>query len=419
MSTETIFIINFNNESALKLARQVRSMAVYSEIVAPNVDVSKLDALGIIYSAESQALKHIESLGKPILVYENKRFINCDSSSYREEIDVVPFFVKEICKAKQSWKSDKFIEDEIIRIRKEVGSKKVLCALSGGLDSSVVATLLHKAVGDQLVCLFVDHGLLRKGEAALVDSLFKKTFKINLIHIDASTLFLKGLKGVADPEQKRKIIGKLFIDVFEQEATKLGKIDYLAQGTLYSDVIESINQNEKGVSVKSHHNVGGLPEKFSFKLLEPLRNLFKDEVRLLAKELNLPDEIVYRHPFPGPALAVRCIGEVNRSRLETLREVDAIFTQELKKWGFYNQIWQALATLLPVKSVGLKEGKRKYEEVCTIRAVISEDAMQATCFAFPPQFLSSVSTRICTEVEHVSRVLYDITDKPPGTIEWE
>ncbi len=329
-------------------------------------------------------------------------------------------FVIDICETKAQWSMESFIETEVARIREIVGDKQVLCGLSGGVDSSVVAALLHRAIGDQLVCVFVNNGLLRKGEADLVISVFKEHFKIRLQVADSEDLFLDALKGVSDPEKKRKIVGKVFIDVFEKEARAAGDISFLAQGTLYPDVIESISPSGgPSVTIKSHHNVGGLPPDLAFTLIEPLRELFKDEVRELGKELGLTDEIVYRHPFPGPGLSVRCIGKITKERLDTLREVDAIFIEEIRKAGLYGEIWQALATLLPVKSVGVQGDERTYEEVCTLRAVTSEDAMTADWFKFPPEVLQVASSRICNEVQRVNRVLYDITSKPPGTIEWE
>jgi GMP synthase (glutamine-hydrolysing) len=329
-------------------------------------------------------------------------------------------FALDICKATADWSMDSFIETQIAEIRRVVGKKQVLCGLSGGVDSSVAAALIHRAIGDQLVCVFVNNGLLRKGEADLVLTVFRDHFNIRLMYADAQQQFLDALAGVSDPEQKRKIIGKVFIDVFEKEARAAGEIDFLAQGTLYPDVIESISPSGgPSVTIKSHHNVGGLPEDLRFTLLEPLRELFKDEVRLLGKELGLPDEIVYRHPFPGPGLGVRCIGAVTRERLDTLREIDAIFIDEIRKAGLYNEIWQALACLLPVRSVGVQGDERTYEEVCSLRAVTSEDAMTADWYRFPPEVLQRASARICNEVAGVNRVLYDITSKPPGTIEWE
>ncbi len=337
-----------------------------------------------------------------------------------EGFRLIKNFVVNICKADQSWSMESFIDTKVEEIREVVGNKTVLCGLSGGVDSSVVAALLHKAIGDQLICVFVNNGLLRKGEADLVISVFKDAFHIRLQYANVEEQFLSALKGVSEPEAKRKIVGKIFIDVFEAEARKASDATFLAQGTLYPDVIESISPSGgPSVTIKSHHNVGGLPEDMKFELLEPLRELFKDEVRELGKELGLPDEIVYRHPFPGPGLSVRCIGEITKERLETLRDVDEIFIDEIRKAGLYDEIWQALACLLPVKSVGVQGDERTYEEVCSLRAVVSEDAMTADWYRFPPEVLQRASARICNEVSGVNRVLYDITSKPPGTIEWE
>jgi GMP synthase (glutamine-hydrolysing) len=296
----------------------------------------------------------------------------------------------------------------------------VVCGLSGGVDSSVAAVLIHEAIGDRLACVFVNNGLLRKGEDELVQRVFRDNFHIDLHYVDAEDRFLDALKGVTDPEQKRKIIGKLFVDVFEEEARRLGQVDFLAQGTLYPDVIESVSATGgPSVTIKSHHNVGGLPEKMHLKLVEPLRELFKDEVRALGHELGLPDEINYRHPFPGPGLGVRCIGELTKERLDTLREADAIFIEEIQNAGLYGEIWQALVCLLPVRSVGVQGDDRTYEEVCSLRAVTSEDAMTADWYRFPPDVLQRVSNRICNEVAGINRVLYDVSSKPPATIEWE
>ncbi len=329
-------------------------------------------------------------------------------------------FVLDICQAKQDWNMDSFINAAVEDIRQKVGDKQVLCGLSGGVDSAVAAVLIHKAIGDQLVCVFVNNGLLRKGEADMVQKLFRDHYNIRLQYADAQEAFLSALKGVSEPEAKRKIIGKVFIDTFYDEARAAGEISFLAQGTLYPDVIESKSPSGGPSStIKSHHNVGGLPDDLKWELLEPLRELFKDEVRLLGKELGLPQEMVNRHPFPGPGLGVRCVGEVTKERLDTLRDVDAIFIEEIRKAGLYDDIWQALACLLPVKSVGVQGDERTYEEVCSLRAVTSEDAMTADWYRFPPQVLQSAANRICNEVSGVNRVLYDITSKPPGTIEWE
>ena len=329
-------------------------------------------------------------------------------------------FVLDICKANADWNMGSFVKESIESIRKTVGNRRVLCGLSGGVDSSVAAVLIHKAIGDQLVCVFVNNGMLRKNEAESVLDLFGKHFNMNLQYADATDDFLSALKGVTEPEAKRKIIGKVFVDTFYREARKCGDISFLAQGTLYPDVIESRSPSGgPSATIKSHHNVGGLPEDLKWDLLEPLKELFKDEVRALGKELGLPDELVYRHPFPGPGLGVRCIGEVTKERLDTLRDVDAIFIEEIRKAGLYDKIWQALADLLPVKSVGVQGDERTYREVCTLRAVTSEDAMTADWYRMPYEVLQRAASRICNEVSGVNRVLYDITSKPPGTIEWE
>ncbi len=329
-------------------------------------------------------------------------------------------FVLGVCKANQDWDMGSFISTAVEEIRQKVGDKQVLCGLSGGVDSAVAAVLIHEAIGDQLVCVFVNNGLLRKGEADMVLKLFRDSYNIRLQYADVEDVFLSALKGVTEPEAKRKIIGKIFIDTFYDEARKAGEISFLAQGTLYPDVIESKSPSGgPSATIKSHHNVGGLPEDLKWDLLEPLRELFKDEVRALGRELGLPEEMVNRHPFPGPGLGVRCVGEVTKERLDTLREVDAIFIEEIRKADLYDDIWQALACLLPVKSVGVQGDERTYEEVCSLRAVTSEDAMTADWFRFPPEVLQHASARICNEVQGVNRVLYDITSKPPGTIEWE
>ena len=329
-------------------------------------------------------------------------------------------FVLDICKAKADWNMGSFVDEAVEAIRKQVGDRRVLCGLSGGVDSSVAAVLIHKAIGDQLVCVFVNNGMLRKNEAESVLDLFGKHFSMNLQYADATDEFLSALKGIAEPEAKRKIIGKVFVDTFYREARKCGDISFLAQGTLYPDVIESRSPSGGPSStIKSHHNVGGLPEDLKWELLEPLKELFKDEVRALGKELGLPDELVYRHPFPGPGLGVRCIGEVTKERLDTLRDVDAIFIEEIRKAGLYDKIWQALADLLPVKSVGVQGDERTYREVCTLRAVTSEDAMTADWYRMPYDVLQKAASRICNEVAGVNRVLYDISSKPPATIEWE
>ncbi len=333
--------------------------------------------------------------------------------------EILRNFLFRVCKCQPAWDMGSFIEDTVLRIRGKVGGEKVLCALSGGVDSSVTAALLHRAVGEQLHCIFVNNGLLRKNEPQLVEEVFRKHFSINLDAIDAADWFLKKLKGVEDPEVKRKIIGNEFIRVFEEEAGRLGRFKYLAQGTLYPDVIESRSTRGPSATIKTHHNVGGLPEKMNFELIEPLKELFKDEVREVGKQLGIPDEILWRHPFPGPGLAVRVLGEITRERLDVLREADHIAIEEIKKAGLYGEIWQAFVVLLPVRSVGVMGDDRTYENVAAIRAVTSLDGMTADWFRFPPEVLARISNRIINEVRGVNRVVYDISSKPPSTIEWE
>lgn len=316
-----------------------------------------------------------------------------------------------------TWSTKAFIQEQIKLIKDKLADKKAICALSGGVDSSVAALLVHKAIGDNLTCIFVDHGLLRKNEAANVIKTFKDKFHMNLIAVDESERFLSKLKGVTDPEEKRKIIGEEFIRVFEEEAAKLGKVDFLVQGTVYPDVIESVNPI--GGAVKSHHNVGGLPEDLEFELIEPLRELFKDEVRKIGLELGLPEELVYRQPFPGPGLAVRVLGEVTEDKLSILREADFIVTDEIKKAGLYKDLWQAFAILPNIQSVGVSADRRTYTHTIAVRAIVSEDGMTGEWARLPHDLLDSISTRITSEVEGVNRVVYDITPKPPSTIEWE
>lgn len=313
-----------------------------------------------------------------------------------------------------------FKETAIARVRAQVGGGRVLCAVSGGVDSSVTAALLHEAIGDQLHCIFIDTGMLRAGEVEQVNALFKQHFHIPLQSVDASLLYLDRLKGITDPEKKRKIIGETFIEVFEQEAEAIGGADFLAQGTLYPDVIESVSATGgPSVTIKSHHNVGGLPERMNLKLVEPLRELFKDEVRQLGIELGMPRDMVGRHPFPGPGLAIRIPGEISSEKLSILRKADVIYLEEIRAHGLYDIIWQAFAVLLPVRSVGVMGDSRSYEFVCALRAVTSTDGMTADYYPFEHQFLGHVASRIVNEVQGVNRVVYDITSKPPGTIEWE
>jgi GMP synthase (glutamine-hydrolysing) len=329
-------------------------------------------------------------------------------------------FTHDVVGLSGNWTMAGFRATEIARIRAQVGQGRVICGLSGGVDSSVAAVLIHEAIGDQLTCIFVDHGLLRQGEADEVVTTFRDRFNIRLVHRDASDLFLGALDGVTDPEVKRKTIGRLFIDVFDEEAARLGGADYLAQGTLYPDVIESVSfTGGPSVTIKSHHNVGGLPERMRMQLVEPLRELFKDEVRVLGRELGLPEAIVGRHPFPGPGLAIRIPGAVTREKADLLRKVDAIYLEEIRSAGLYDAIWQAFAVLLPVRTVGVMGDGRTYDMACALRAVTSTDGMTADVYPFDIAFLTRVAGRIVNEVRGINRVTYDVTSKPPGTIEWE
>jgi len=329
-------------------------------------------------------------------------------------------FVRKIAGCTGDWTMRAFKEEAIDKIRRQVGKGKVICGLSGGVDSAVAAGLIHEAIGEQLTCVFVDHGLLRLGEGERVVALFRDSYNIPLVHVQAEDTFLKALAGVDDPEQKRKTIGKLFIDVFEAEAKKIGGAEFLAQGTLYPDVIESVSfTGGPSVTIKSHHNVGGLPERMHLKLVEPLRELFKDEVRALGRELGLPEAFVGRHPFPGPGLAIRCPGAVTRDKLDILRLADDVFIEEIRRAGLYDDIWQAFAVLLPVRTVGVMGDFRTYDYVVGLRAVTSTDGMTADFYPFDMNFLGTVATRIVNEVKGVNRVVYEVTSKPPGTIEWE
>lgn len=337
-------------------------------------------------------------------------------------MDLIRNFVVRICGCVPDWTAASFLQTSLAKIREEVGDQKVLCALSGGVDSSVVAALLHEAIGDNLTCVYVDQGFMRKGESERIKAIFAEKFNIHLIQVDARDRFFSKVDGVTDPEAKRKLIGEEFIRVFEEEVSKLsGEYPFLAQGTLYPDVIESavVGTSKTAVKIKTHHNVGGLPEDMEFKVVEPLRMLFKDEVRKLGIELGVPDEIVFRHPFPGPGMAIRILGEVTPERVSVLQNADAIVLEEIKAAGLYRKIWQAFAVLLPVKSVGVMGDKRTYQHTIAVRAVTSEDAMSANWARIPYDVLDRISARIINEVEGINRVVYDISSKPPATIEWE
>lgn len=371
-----------------------------------------------------EIIAHTDSVPVAVMVDSNRKLFGLQ---FHPEVvhtpsgkDIISNFLFRFCGCSPSWTMRSFIEQEISLIRSEVGDKLVLCAVSGGVDSSVLATLIHKAIGDQIKCVFVDNGLLRKNEAREVIEMFRNDICIDLHFVDAGYRFLEKLADVDDPELKRKIIGSEFVNVFQETAEQFKDIEFLAQGTLYPDVIESggISQSPAAV-IKSHHNVGGLPDTLSLKLIEPLRELFKDEVRMLARELGLPDKVVKRHPFPGPGLAIRLIGQIDQEQLEILRQADAIFLEELRNAGQYDEVWQAFAVLLPTKSVGVMGDERTYDQVIAIRAVTGEDAMTADWAQLPYELLGRVSNRIINEVRGVNRVVYDISSKPPSTIEWE
>lgn len=366
-----------------------------------------------------------ESENSPICAFanDNKKFYGVQ---FHPEVvhsvegqKILNNFIFNICKCHADWTPHNFVENSIKEIQELVGNQKAICALSGGVDSSVAAILVHKAIGDNLICVHVDTGMMRKDESKNIIKMFEENYNLHLIHIDASKLFLDRLQGVTEPEKKRKIIGNTFIEVFEEEAKKHGDIKFLIQGTLYPDVIESVSVKGQSVTIKTHHNVGGLPEKMNMKLIEPFRLLFKDEVRKIGKELELPDEFVKRHPFPGPGLAVRILGDINYEKLEVLREADHIFIDEIKNAGIYDEIWQAFVVLLPVQSVGVMGDCRTYENVCALRAVTSTDGMTADWYRFNYDVLEKVSNRIIRSVHGINRVVYDVSSKPPATIEWE
>lgn len=429
MKQDMILILDLGSEENPRLAREVRAMGVYTEIHPHDLSQQALSALpnvkGIILNggpnrvvdgAAIDASAAVYSSGLPILALDHKGQDTLPESGEDRE-RVLRGFVFDRCGAAANWNMDNFIADQIELVRRQVGDKQVLLALSGGVDSSVVAALLIKAIGKQLTCVHVNHGLLRKGEPEQVVKVFREELGANLVYVDAVDRFLDKLAGVADPEQKRKIIGAEFIRVFEEEARKLQGIAFLGQGTIYPDIIESGTKTVK--AVKSHHNVGGLPEDLNFELVEPLKMLFKDEVRQCGAALGLPDSMVYRQPFPGPGLGVRCLGAITRDRLEAVRESDAILREEFARNGLEGKVWQYFTAIPDLKSVGVREGRRADEWPVILRAVNTVDAMTATVEDVPFALLQHITARITSEVKGVNRVLYDLTPKPTGTIEWE
>ena len=429
MKQDRILVLDLGSEENPRLAREIRALGVYSEIYPHDLSKEQLEAMpgvkGIILNGgpnrvvdgvEIDASNAVYLSGYPILCVDHKGEPAWPADQ-NERMNALKAFVFDACKAEANWNMENFIADQVEAIRAQVGDKKVLLALSGGVDSSVVAALLIRAIGKQLTCVHVNHGLLRKGEPEQVVRVFRDEMDANLIYVDAVDRFLDKLQGVADPEQKRKIIGAEFIRVFEEEARKLEGIEFLAQGTIYPDIIESGTKTVK--AVKSHHNVGGLPEDLKFQLVEPLKMLFKDEVRACGKALGLPDNMVYRQPFPGPGLGVRCLGAITRDRLEAVRESDAILREEFDKNGLAGKVWQYFTVIPDVKSVGVRDGKRADEWCAIIRAVNTVDAMTATVQDIPFDLLQHITARITAEVPGVNRVLYDLTPKPTGTIEWE
>ena len=429
MKQDMILILDLGSDKNPQIAREIRALGVYTEIHAHDLSAAELAALpnvkGIILNggpnrivngAAIDASQAVYDFGCPILAVDHKDApaFPAEEAARRERLSQ---FVFGTCGAKPNWNMEHFIDDQIERIRGQVGDKKVLLALSGGVDSSVVAALLIKAVGRQLTCVHVNHGLLRKGEPEQVVEVFRNQMNANLIYVDAADRFLDGLSGVSDPEKKRKIIGAEFIRVFEEEARKLHGIHFLAQGTIYPDIIESGTKTVK--AVKSHHNVGGLPADLDFQLVEPLKMLFKDEVRACGTALGLPDSMVYRQPFPGPGLGVRCLGAITRDRLEAVRESDAILREEFAKAGLEGQVWQYFTVVPDFKSVGVREKIRTFEWPVILRAVNTVDAMTASVADVPFSLLQKITARITSEVKGVNRVLYDLTPKPTGTIEWE
>jgi len=435
MKQDMIVILDLGSHENTVVARAIRAMGVYSEIYPHDITAEELKALpnvkgviinggpnNIIDGVEIDVLPEIYRAGFPVIAAGHKNAL-CDKKLDEFTSDeaavkkALKDFVFETCKAEANWNMANFVADQVELIRRQVGNRKVLLALSGGVDSSVVAALLLKAIGDRLVCVHVNNGLMRKNESENVEDLFRNRLGANLIYVDATERFLSKLANVADPEQKRKIIGSEFIRVFEEEARKLKGIDFLAQGTIYPDIIESGTKTAQ--CVKSHHNVGGLPEDLQFELVEPLKHLFKDEVRACGLELGLPHEMVFRQPFPGPGLGVRCLGAITRDRLEAVRESDAILREEFAKAGLDKKVWQYFTVVPDFKSVGVRNNARSFDWPVIIRAVNTIDAMTATIEPLDWEFLKHVTERILNEVPHINRVCYDISPKPSATIEWE
>ena len=421
MSNNSILIIDGGGQYSQNLARYIRNLSVYSEIKNTKISlnaVKEINPKGIVFSLKENSnldkmINELTELSIPILkVYRD------DIQEFSQNTDRLEDFLFNICGCPKNWTARNFAQEKIKEIREKVGDKKVLCALSGGVDSSVVASLISKAIEDQLICIFVDHGLMRKDEGDEVEEIFTNNFNSIFIRVHAQDRFLNRLKGISDPEEKRKIIGEEFIRVFEDEAKKIGKVNFLAQGTIYPDIIES--GSEDGHLIKSHHNVGGLPDVVDFEeLIEPLKYLFKEEVRALGRELGLAEELVSRQPFPGPGLAIRVIGEVTKEKLEILRQADYIFREEIKNAGLDGKINQYFAVITDLKSVGVKNNKRSYDHTLALRAVETQDFMSARWSRIDYDILERASRRITDEVDGINRIVYDITSKPPATIEWE
>ncbi len=410
---ECIFVVDYGSSRAQQAAKEIRKLGVFSEIVPPqalNEIVRRRRPRGIVALGQMPETLpgRLEAEGIPLWPLQQSSFSRAELAG----------FLTERCKCSRDWNMDVFLDRAVAEVQKQVGSGSAVCGLSGGVDSAVAAALVHRALGDRLTCIYVDHGFMRAGESEQVVRIFQKELGIPLIHVQAQDRFLTKLRGIEDPEEKRKRIGTEFIRVFEEEAARLNDAAYLVQGTLYPDVIES-GAHASGVFVKSHHNVGGLPENLGFELVEPLAVLFKDEVRVLAEKLALPDEIVWRHPFPGPGLAIRIIGEVTPERLAILRRADAIAMAEIRRAGLYREIWQAAVVLTNMRTVGVFQGERTYEYVAALRFVTSTDGMEADWSRVPHEVLAEISGRLMQEVRGINRVVYDISAKPPATIEWE